>query len=109
MGVSAAEQVAEAAALAMALDNRGNFFFRRRFLEDAKAAHTRALTIRQETGDQPGVLQSLNALGLIGLRTRELSEAAALFADTTNRARYLGTLLCERIGLMNLAASYLES
>jgi tetratricopeptide (TPR) repeat protein len=109
IAASAAEDLDDPAALAAALDNRGKYLFRRRRLTDAEEAHSRALTIREQIGDQVGVLQSLNALGLIGLRTRELAEAISYFADTVGRAGEAGNLRWQGIAAMNLAEAHLES
>lgn len=109
LAVTAAEQIADPAMLATALDNRGRFLFRRRLLEEAKETHTRALAIREETGDQLGICRSLNALGLIGLRTRELAEAADHFERTVERARQIGDSHWEGLGRMNLAEAQLEA
>jgi tetratricopeptide (TPR) repeat protein len=109
VAVTAAQEIGDQEALASALNNRGTFLFRRRLLEDAKAAHSSALSIQQEIGDQRGILQSLNALGLIGLRTRELSDAAAYFADTADRARGISDAHWEGMARMNLAEAQLES
>lgn len=109
VAVTAAERIADARMLAGALDNRGGYFFRRRALDEARGAHTRALSIREETGDQRGVLQSLNALGLLGLRTRQLTEASARFADVAERARRDGDRFWDGIGRMNQAEARLEA
>jgi tetratricopeptide (TPR) repeat protein len=108
IGVTAAEGISDPAVLAAALDNRGLFLFRRRALDEARTTHARALAIREETGDQLGIRQSLNALGLIGLRTRELTEASAYFAATAERARQIGNLRLDGTGRMNLAEAQLE-
>ena len=109
IAVSAAGSLDDPAALAAALDNRGKYLFRRRLLADAEVAHSRALAIREQIGDQVGVLQSLNALGLVGLRTRELAEAIRYFADTVGRASEAGDHRWEGIAAMNLAEAHLES
>jgi tetratricopeptide (TPR) repeat protein len=109
LAITAAETLADPIALVAALDNRGQFLFRRRLLDEAKATHTRALAIREELADQQGICRSLNALGLIGLRTRELSEAAARFAATAERARGIGDAYWDGLGRMNLAEARLEA
>jgi tetratricopeptide (TPR) repeat protein len=109
LAVTAAESLADPAALAAALDNRGILLFRRRALDEARATHARALSIREEMGDERGICHSLNALGLIGLRTRELAEAAAYFAGTAERAHRIGDLHWEGLGRMNLAEAQLEA
>jgi tetratricopeptide (TPR) repeat protein len=109
LAVIAAEALDDPAALAAALDNRGRFLFRLRLLDQAQATHTRALAIREEMGDQQGICRSLNALGLIGLRTRALSEAAADFAATAERARRIGDTHWDGLGRMNLAEAQLEA
>jgi tetratricopeptide (TPR) repeat protein len=109
LAVTAAETLADPIALVAALDNRGRFLFRRRLLDQARATHTRALSIREELGDQQGICRSLNALGLIGLRTRELAEAAARFAATAERARRIGDAHWDGLGRMNLAEAQLEA
>ena len=108
IAVAAAEGMTDQAALAAALDNRGAFLFRRSAFGDARTTHARALAIYEETGDQRGICRSLNALGLIGLRTRELAEASAYFAATAERARQIGDLHWEGMGRMNLAEAQLE-
>lgn len=107
--VTAAEALADPAALASALHNRGIFLFRRRALDEARTTHARALAIREETGDEQGICRSLNALGLIGLRTRDLSGAAASFAATAERAHRIGDPHWEGLGRMNLAEARLEA
>jgi tetratricopeptide (TPR) repeat protein len=87
----------------------GRFLFRRRALDEAGATHARALAIREEMGDQSGICRSLNALGLIGLRTRQLTEAAAYFTDTAERARLIGDAHWEGLGRTNLAEVHLEA
>ncbi len=109
IAVNAATELGDRSALAAALDNRGKYFFRRRLLADARAAHSQALSIREEIGDQQGTFQSRNALGLIGLRTRELSAAATNFADTVTKARAAGEARWEAIASMNLAEAHLEA
>jgi hypothetical protein len=108
VAVTAAERIADTRMLADALANRGGYFFRRRALDEARAMHDRARALREETGDQPGILQSLNSLGLIGLRTRQLAEASAYFADVAERARRGGDRFWDGIGRMNQAEAYLE-
>lgn len=109
LAVTAAEETGDTAALAAALDNRGNFLFRRRLLDDAAAVHARALSIRQETGDQVGIIESLNALGLIGLRTRELARATAYFTDAAQRAHDIDDSWWEGTARINMATARLES
>jgi tetratricopeptide (TPR) repeat protein len=109
VAVTAAEAIPGTGALAAALDNRGRYLFRRRELAEAKAIHTQALAAREEMGDQPGICRSLNALGLIGLRTRELAEAATYFAATAERAHQLRDLHWVGLGRTNLAEAQLET
>ncbi len=109
VAVSAAQEMNDPGALALALDNRGKYLFRRRSLGEARDAHERALSIRREAGDERGTMESLNALGLIGLRTRELREAAGYFRETAAAARRLGDSLWEGLGMMNQAEALLES
>jgi tetratricopeptide (TPR) repeat protein len=107
--VTAGEQTADLAALAAALDNRGRFLFRRRRLDEARATHERALGIRRELGDPLGICRSLNALGLIGLRTRQLEEAMAQFLATAEQAHAIGDRHWEGMARMNLAEAQLEA
>ena len=109
LAVTAAESLADPTALAAALDSRGIFLFRRQALGEARTAHARALAIREEIGDEYGICRSLNALGLIGLRTRELTEASAYFAGTAERAHRIGEVHSEGLGRMNLAEAQLEA
>jgi tetratricopeptide (TPR) repeat protein len=109
IAVSAAEEIHDPKALSSALDNRGKFLFRRRHLGDANAAHARALSMRREIGDQRGVCESLNALGLIGLRTRELEEASRYFEETAVSARRIGNSQWEGLGRMNWAEALLAA
>lgn len=109
IAVTAAEEIASPMALASALDNRGKFLFRRRRLDEGKAAHARALSIRQEMGDSRGTCDSLNALGLIDLRARELMEASQYFAQAATIARNNGDMRWEGMARSNLAEAQLES
>jgi tetratricopeptide (TPR) repeat protein len=109
LAVTAAEELAGPEALAAALDIRGQFLFRRRRLDEAKATHTRALAVRDELGDQQGICRSLNALGLVCLRTRELAQAIAYFSDTAERAHQADDAHWEGLGRMNLSEAQLEA
>ncbi|MBO0802967.1 MAG: cytochrome C [Nocardiopsaceae bacterium] len=109
IGVAAAEEITDPPALASALDNRGRFLLRRRALDDAKAAHSRALAIQQEIGDERGMLRSLNALGLASLKARDLPAATAYFTDTRDRAHSAGEPYWEGTARLNLATAFLES
>ncbi|MGH3246666.1 MAG: ATP-binding protein [Trebonia sp.] len=109
VALAAAERMADPAALSSALSNRGKFMFRRRLLEDAKTAHARALSVRQELGESRGILESLNALGLIGLVTRELSEAAGYFLQAAAMARSIGDARWEGMAHANLAEARMEA
>jgi tetratricopeptide (TPR) repeat protein len=109
VAVTAAEAMGDQAALVTALDNRGQFLFRRRLLDEAKATHDRALELREAAGDQQGIYQSLNALGLVSLRTRNLAEAARYFSATADRARRVGDRYWEGLGRMNLGEAQLEA
>lgn len=109
IALAAAEEMADPAALAAALRNRGTFLARRRLLGEAKAAHVRALSIRQELGDTRGMLDSLNELGLIGLRTRELSEATKYLEQAAAMARDTGDMRWEGQARSNLAEAQMEA
>jgi tetratricopeptide (TPR) repeat protein len=109
IAVTAAEAIPDPSVRAAALDNRGRFLFRRGALDEARATHARALAIREEMGDQQGICRSLNALGLVGLRSRQLAEAAAYFTATAERASLIGDARWERAGRMNLAEAQLEA
>jgi tetratricopeptide (TPR) repeat protein len=109
LAVTAAETMADLTALAAALDIRGRFLFRRRALDEAKATHARALAVREELGDQQGTCRSLNALGLICLRTRELTQAVVHFTDTAERARHAHDAHWEGLGRMNRAEAQLDA
>ena len=109
LAVTAAEELADQTALAAALDIRGRFLFRRRALDQAKETHARALAVRQALGDPQGICRSLNALGLVCLRTRELAQAAAYFSDTAERARLNHDAHWDGLGRMNLAEAQLEA
>jgi tetratricopeptide (TPR) repeat protein len=85
------------------------FLFRRQELAEAKAVHTRALAIREASRDLPGICQSLNALGLIGFRIRELAEGSAYFTAAVERAQQAGDAYWEGLGRTNLAEAHLEA
>ncbi|MCW2929721.1 MAG: hypothetical protein JWM19_683 [Actinomycetia bacterium] len=108
IAVVAAEALDDQAALGAALDNRGSFLFRRGFLDEATETVSRALSIRRAIEDHPGAIESLNALGQIGIRSRELSAAVAYFADAADRARTIGDRWWETIAQSNLAEAQLE-
>lgn len=72
------------------------------------AAHTRALELRRELGDELGVVMSLNALGLAQLRGHRLDEAREHFERSLDAARVLGDRLWEGISLGNLVRCLLD-
>lgn len=109
IGVTAAEEIIDPPVLASALDNRGRFLLRRGALDDAKAAHSRALSIQEAIGDEPGTLRSLNALGLVCFQARELREAVAYFTNIVDRARSAGESRWNGAALINLAHALIES
>jgi tetratricopeptide (TPR) repeat protein len=109
IAVTAAEQIGDQAMLAAALENRARFLFRRRALDEAMAVQARALAIQEEMGDERGICRSLNALGLICLRTRQLAEASAYFADAEARAGGFGDPYWQGLGRMNRAEAQLEA
>jgi tetratricopeptide (TPR) repeat protein len=109
IAVIAATELGDGPARAAALNNRGKYLFRRRRFAEALEAHAQALAIREGTGDRTGVLESLNALGLVCLWTRDLSQAAAYFSETADKARVAGEPRWEAIAGMNLAESHLEA
>jgi tetratricopeptide (TPR) repeat protein len=108
IAVVAAEALDDQAALGAALDNRGSFLFRRGFLNEATETVSRALSIRREIEDQLGTIESLNALGQIGIRSRELSAAVAYLTDAAERAHTIGDRWWETIARSNLAEAQLE-
>jgi tetratricopeptide (TPR) repeat protein len=109
VALAAAEELSDPPALAAALVNRGRFLFRRRVLDDAKAAQARALSVWRELGDNRGTLVSLNALGLIGLVTRDLPEAAGHFTQAAAMASAIGDAQWEGMARANLAEAQLEA
>jgi tetratricopeptide (TPR) repeat protein len=109
IAVAAAEEIADPSLTAAALDNRGKFLFRRRFLDEARVIHSRALSIREAIGDRRGACESLNALGLIGLRTRDLARAAAYFEAAAEGFGGLGDSRWESLARCNLAEAHLEA
>lgn len=108
LGVSAAEAVGDPARLAPALTNRGRFLLQRRQLAEAGTQHARALVLYENTGDSAGILRSLNALGLICLRSRMLPEAAERFRQVEDRARRAGDEYWAAVSESNLAESQIE-
>lgn len=107
LAVTAAGQMNDTEALASALDNRGRFLFRSGNLREARAAHSRALEIQEGTGDQPGICRSLNALGLVCLQARDLTDAVAYFTATIGKAA--GQPRWHGAASVNLAHALLES
>jgi len=109
IAVSAAEQMNDQEALASALSYRGKYLFRRRLLDEAFAAHSRALAIREQIGDERGICESFNSLGLVNLHLRRFTEASRFFERAANSARNIGDQRWDGLGRMNLAETHLES
>jgi len=109
IAVTAAERAANPAALAAALDNRGRYLFRRRMLEQARECHARALDLRRAAGDRRGTCRSLNALGLVCLRERDLAQASTYFTDAERTAVSAGEERFAALARMNLAESLLDA
>ncbi|MFD3683881.1 tetratricopeptide repeat protein [Nocardiopsis sp. NPDC058631] len=70
--------------------------------------HTRALELRRELVDEPGVVMSLNALGLAHLRGHRLDEARDHLERSNAAARDLGDRLWEGIAQGNLVRCLLD-
>lgn len=109
IAVAAAGKTADPAALADALDNRGRYLFRRRLLPQARESHARALELRQSAGDRRGACRSLNALGLVCLRERDLAQAADRFAGAARTAADAGDERFAAMARMNFAEALLDA
>ncbi len=109
IAVTAAERAADPTALAAALENRGRYLFRRGMLEQARDVHARVLDIRRTAGDIRGACRSLNALGLVCLRERDLARASACFTDAERTAASAGDARFAAVARMNLAESLLDA
>lgn len=72
-------------------------------LTDSRDCHEAALAIWRAAGDRYGEAESLNLLGLMHLRLRELSEAEACFQRARTAFGELGFAHWECIALLNLA------
>jgi tetratricopeptide (TPR) repeat protein len=109
VALAAAEELSDPAALAAALANRGDFLFRRRRHDDAKAAQARALPMWRELGDDRGTLIALNALGWICMAARELPEATDYFTQAAALTGPIGDALWAGMVTANLAQTQMEA
>ncbi|HEX6470193.1 MAG TPA: tetratricopeptide repeat protein [Streptosporangiaceae bacterium] len=108
VAVTAARALRDPARLATALQNRGNYLFRRRRLDEAREILEEALRVRENIGEEHAVCESLNALGLVRLWSRELDQAAELFRRAAAGFRDVGDQRWESLALSNVAETYLE-
>ncbi|WP_111171200.1 tetratricopeptide repeat protein [Spongiactinospora gelatinilytica] len=109
VAVTAARALDDPARHASALTNRGRYLFRRRSLTEARDEFHNALLIREDLGDARAVCESLNLLGLVCLRTRELDDAASYFQRAATGFSELADLRWESLALSNLAEAHLEA
>ncbi|WP_131740049.1 ATP-binding protein [Actinomadura roseirufa] len=108
VAVAAAEVIGDPLRQAAALANRGRYLFRRGLLADARRSHDRALQLRQENGDTRVVCESLNALGLVCLRTRELPRAIDLFSRAAAGFESLANPRWAALARSNAVEAHLE-
>ncbi|MFI7103740.1 tetratricopeptide repeat protein [Streptomyces sp. NPDC050161] len=103
IGVDAVRRQGEPAGEAGLLECLGMSYTRANLLAKSRDCHEGALAIRRARGDRYGEAQSLNLLGLVHLRLRELSEAEASFRRAGAAFGELGFPYWESIALINLA------
>ena len=103
VGVDAVRRLGEPEGEAWLLECLGMSYTRTNLLAQSRECHESALTIRRESGDRYGAAQSLNLLGLVHLRLRELADAEGSFRHAQAAFRELGFPHWQSIALINLA------
>jgi tetratricopeptide (TPR) repeat protein len=94
--------------VAVAQRNRGMYLFRHGDYLEARASFTDALRTFELNGDARGVAETTNALGLVGLRLRDLVTAADRFMQGANRFTDIGDLRWNAVCRSNLAEVWIE-
>jgi tetratricopeptide (TPR) repeat protein len=108
LGLDAARRLGDRGAEAAVLQPYGYACKTARQFDQAAGAHQRALEIYTELGDQTGMLQAANSLGLTHLRQRDLDHATACFEQTLALAQQSGDLPWTAVALDNLASTLQE-
>ena len=109
IGLEAAVDLNDTAAEAEALDTLAKAFFQARLLDQATVHHTRLLALRQRLGDRLGEAKSINALGLLALRRRQLDVARAHFEAGADIFAALGERRLAALLHDNLAETLTDS
>ena len=89
IGIDSATQDGDLPGQAWAHANLGTAHLQSGRITDAEASHRAALAIRRQLGDERGEAMSLNALGLVALRSHHLNDAVTFFAEGQEHFRIL--------------------
>ncbi|MFC8825858.1 ATP-binding protein [Streptomyces sp. NPDC057137] len=103
IGLAAARRLNERRAVAGLLEKHGFGFTKLNRPADSLDCHQEALTIRRELGDRGGEAASLNALGLVHLRRRELEAAQVRLEEASSLFGELGETHWQSVAVANLA------
>jgi tetratricopeptide (TPR) repeat protein len=109
IGLEAAVDLGDDAAEIEALDTLARAFFQARMLDEATAHHARLLALRQRLGDRFGEGKSVNALGLLALRRRQLDVAEEHFSSGADIFASLGERRLWALLRTNLAEALADS
>ncbi|NGO72709.1 tetratricopeptide repeat protein [Streptomyces boncukensis] len=108
IGLRAARRLGDRAAQAELLESLGTACSQSHRLAEGVEFHREALTIRQERGDRLGEALSLNDIGLIRLRGRQLEAAVDLFQRAGQLFSALNAPHWEAVAQANRAESLAE-
>ncbi|OLF15366.1 ATP-binding protein [Actinophytocola xanthii] len=90
IGLDAAVELDDDTAQSETLDTLAKAFFQARMFDEATVHHSRLLALRQRRGDRFGEAKSINALGLLALRRRQLDVARENFTAGSDMFASLG-------------------
>ncbi|MEU5692465.1 NB-ARC domain-containing protein [Actinosynnema sp. NPDC020468] len=109
IGAASAAALGDADAESQAHDTLGKLHFQTRRLADAEHHHRAALALRRASGDRLGEAITVNALGLLWLRHRDLDRARADFTAAAVLAAELGEARWEALIRCNLAEALTDA
>lgn len=109
IGLRSAAVVSDVRNEASAQENRGKYLLRRGKYSEAKLAFAEALRMYEQIADKRGGAESMNSLGLVCLRLRDLKDAVRLFASAAETFSDLGELRWLGVCRSNLAEARIDS
>ena len=109
LGREAAERCDDQVGLALMLESEGKALMQAGQVAEAMAVLELALTMRRQSGDRPGTVRSVNAIGLAHRHADRLNLAIERFRETIDLAGQGGDEYYLTVGQLNLGAALARS